>query len=100
LLICFSAPDDPGADLVDAVAEPDRRQMLVVDAAEVLLGEPAFADQGLVDALVERLIVAGGVGVPDLEIARSGLVPQRPDLTQGGFGIGERASKLVVIAHY
>ena len=67
----------------------------VVDLLEVGLGQLAVARQRLVDDLVERRVVAGRVGVPDLVIARLGGLPQRLDLAKRDFRERHRAFVLV-----
>jgi hypothetical protein len=66
----FDLTHDLAADGVDALAEAHGRQMRVVDALDLLVGERGLAGDEVVDGLVEVGIVAGRVGVPDLEIAR------------------------------
>ena len=53
--------------------------------SRLLLAEHAAGLERLVDALVERGVIAGGVGVPDLVIARSGRLAQRLDLPERDF---------------
>ena len=69
--------DHARADLVDAVGGFDLGKIGLVDLFEIGFGQLAVARQGLVDDLVERRIVAGGVDVPDFVIAGDGGLPKR-----------------------
>ena len=59
------------ADIVDALGQAHRRQVGFVDLLEIGVAQRAALFQRLVDLLVERGLIAGGVGVPDLVIARA-----------------------------
>ncbi len=85
------------ADRLDALAEAHGRQMRVIDALEFVVGEWGLAGDEVVDGLVEAGIVAGRVGVPDLEIARMRAQLQRLDLIERCFSEGERSLVLVVL---
>ena len=87
--------DHPRTDLVDAVGGLDVGKIGLVDLLEIGLGQLAVARQRLVDDLVERRIVAGGVDVPDFIIAGDGGLPQRFDLAQRKFGKSHRAFMFV-----
>ena len=62
------------------------------------VGQRAVALERLVDGLVERRIVAGRVGVPDLVIARDSGLAQRLDLPERDLGERQRAFVLVACA--
>jgi hypothetical protein len=86
----------PDADIVDLLAEPARRNVALIDVLEIGVGERAVLREQLVDGLVERRIVAGRIGVPDLVVARGRGLPQRLDLAKSNFS--ERQGALVFAA--
>jgi hypothetical protein len=71
------------ADTVDALGEPYRRQVCLVDLLKLSRGQFAVLRENFVDLLVQRRVVTGGVGVPDFVIARGRLLAQSLDLTEG-----------------
>jgi hypothetical protein len=87
--------DHLGADIVDAIGETARRDEGLVDLVEVGRRQGAVAAEHLVDALVQRRLVAGRVGVPDLIVARMRGLPQRFDLSDCDFR--ERESAFVLV---
>lgn len=89
--------DDARADLVDAVGGLDVGEIGLVDLLEIGFGQPAATRQRLVDDLVERGVVAGGVDVPDLVIAGNCGLLERADLTE--CHLGERDRAFVFIEH-
>ena len=62
-----------------------------VDLLEIGVGQRAVLRQRLVDGLIERRVVAGRVGVPDLVIARRCRLAQRLDLAERDLGERHRA---------
>src|SRR5262245_2478317 len=70
--------------------------MLLVDAVEIGIRQRALAGEHLVDMLIERRIVAGGVGVPDFIVARISRLAQRLDLAERD--LRERHRALVLVA--
>jgi hypothetical protein len=87
--------DDSSADIVDAVGEAGRRKICVVDLIDIGAAQRPGARERFVDRLIERRIVAGRVGVPDLIISRVGRLAQGPDLAERDFGECHRAFVLV-----
>jgi hypothetical protein len=83
------------ADAVDAVGEAVRRDVGLVDLVDVGFAERAVARQELVDHLIQRGIIAGGVVVPDFEMTRCGRLAQRPDLTESNLSERHRAFVLI-----
>ena len=88
------------ADIVDALGQPRRRADRSRRFVEVGVGERAVLLQRLVDLLVERGVVAGGVGVPDLVIARRCRLAQRLDLAERDVGERHRAFVLVGVRRH
>jgi hypothetical protein len=56
------------------------------------LRERAFLRELLVDRVVERRVAAGGVLIPDLEIARRGRLAERANLLKRDLGEGYSSS--------
>ena len=81
----------PVADLVELVGEACRREIGRVDALEIGIGQVAVLLQRFVDRLIQRRIVAGRVGVPDLIVARDRRLTQSLDLAQCNLGECKRA---------
>src|ERR1700746_2562536 len=70
--------------------------MRIVDLVDVRRAQRAFAGERFVDVLIERGIIAGGVGVPDFVIAWIGRLAQRLDLAERDFR--ERQGALVFVS--
>jgi hypothetical protein len=83
------------ADPIDLVGEPVGRHVAFVDVIDVGFAERAVARQQVVDGLVQRRVVAGRVGVPDLEVTGRRRLAQRPDLAKGNVRERHRAFVLV-----
>ena len=83
------------ADAIDALGEAAWRKIGFVDLLDVGVAQRAVARQHLVDHLVQRRIVAGRVGVPDLEMTRRSRLPQCSDLTESNFRERHRAFVIV-----
>src|ERR1051326_588131 len=71
--------------------------MRVVDLVDVGGAQRAFASERFVDVLIERGVVAGGVGVPDFVIARVRRLAQRLDLAEGDLRERQRALVFVTV---
>ena len=76
---------DLGADGLDPLGDPRRREELVVDLVEVGGRERRALRQDVVDVRVELGPRAGDVGVPDFEALRVARKGQRLDLAQRLF---------------
>ena len=83
------------ADGIDALAETGVGNVGVVDLVEIGFAQRAILRQRFVDLLIERLIVAGRVMIPDFKIARRGRLAQCLDLPERGLREGERPFVLV-----
>ncbi len=91
----FDLAEHARVDGVDAIGRPAGRDIGGVNLFEIGLAERAFLLERLIDQLVERRIIAGGVVVPDFEIARGGGLGERLDLAQCDVGECERPFVLV-----
>jgi hypothetical protein len=76
----------------------DVGEIRLVDLLEIGFGQLAAVRQRLVDDLVQRCVVAGGVDVPDLVIAGDCGLSQRSDLAERH--LGERHRAFVFIEHF
>ena len=85
------------ADGIDALAEAAVGKISVVDLFEIGFAQCAAFRQRFVDRLIERLIVAGRIMIPDCKIARRGRLAQRLDLPESNFRESERP--LVLVGH-
>ena len=83
------------ADSVDALGEPSRRQVSLVNLLELGVGKLAAIAEQLIDFLIERGVIAGGVSVPDFVIARRCLLAQGLDLPKGN--LRERHGAFVIV---
>ena len=84
------------ADAIEPIRDAAGRQVRVVNPLNVGFFERAFLRQRVVDGAVEPGAVAGGVLIPDLEIARRRWQAQRADLLERDLGEGECTFVLVL----
>src|SRR5580700_4537686 len=67
---------------------------------DVVFAERAVACQDVVDRLIQRRIIAGGIAVPDFEMARGSRLAQRLDLSKGDLRECHRAFVIVFRARH
>jgi hypothetical protein len=83
------------ADAIEPIGDAARRQVGVVNLLDVGFRERAFLRQRVVDGAVEPRAVAGGVLIPDFEIARRSGQAERADLLERDLCEGECTFVLV-----
>ena len=76
----FDLVEHTRADRIDALAEAAVGNIGVVDLLEIGFAERAFCRQRFVDLLIELLVVAGCIMIPDFKITRRGRLAQCLDL--------------------
>jgi hypothetical protein len=83
------------ADAIEPIRDAAWRKIRVVNPLDVGFFERAFLRQRVVDGGVKSRAVAGGVLIPDLEIARRRRQAERADLLERDLGEGECTFVLV-----